>query len=115
MSHLTKTPQEWLEVHVSRGSIAGIDLEIRRGANINDAEGLAPPLILAVEAKKLETVRHLIELGADINIRRKHDDFTPLMCAIAGAPMLRYAIRKAMGCAISSPRTIIKRRMYGMC
>ena len=55
-------------------------LELGMDVNRRDGSGLTP-LIVAVENNDLNMVKHLLAKGADPNIPRQHDGFTPIVIA----------------------------------
>ena len=65
-----------------KGDIAAIAAALDAGANVNDFDGLATPLVYAVNRQHLDAAKLLIERGADVNALSKVGG-SPLMAAVA--------------------------------
>jgi cytochrome c len=65
-----------------KGDIAAIGAALDAGADVNDFDGLAPPLVYAVNRQHLDAAKLLIERGADVNALSKIGG-SPLMSAVA--------------------------------
>jgi cytochrome c len=50
-----------------KGDVAGIAVALDAGANVNESDGMAPPLFYAISKAQLEAAKLLIERGADVN------------------------------------------------
>jgi cytochrome c len=64
-----------------KGDVASISAALDAGADINESDGMAPPLYHAVIGAKLEAAKLLIERGADVNAPSKLGD-APLVPAV---------------------------------
>ena len=74
LSYLGGGGGSWLHKAASKGQNAIIDVLIEAGMDVNiDSQGSTeplPPLDHAIPRGQIETVRHLIEMGADVNLGR---------------------------------------------
>ena len=65
-----------------KGDIAAIAAALDAGANANKSDGLATPLVYAVNRQHLDAAKLLLERGADVNVASKIGG-SPLMAAVA--------------------------------
>ena len=65
-----------------KGDIAAIAAALDAGADVNESDGLATPLVYAVNRQHLDAAKLLVERGADVNAAAKIGG-PPLMVAVA--------------------------------
>jgi cytochrome c len=65
-----------------RGDIAAIAAALDAGAKVNESDGIATPLLYALNRQHLDAARLLVERGADVNAVSKLGG-SPLMVAVA--------------------------------
>ena len=65
-----------------KGDIVAIAAALDAGANVNGSDGLATPLVYAVNRQHLDAAKLLVERGADVNALSKIGG-SPLMAAVA--------------------------------
>ena len=82
LKSLLRSKSERLMDAVKENDEGRVEKELRTGANPNDPDqsGTAP-IHMAVAKGSTPLVKLLIEAGADVNLRMKDDDMTPLHCA----------------------------------
>lgn len=75
--------------YAAAGDIAGVAREVRRGASINgyNDEGLTPLMVAAASPQaSAETLKSLIELGANVNELERHKESMQIDGANCGVP-----------------------------
>jgi ankyrin len=71
-----------LHISAIHGLVPLMEIFLSKGVNINDTDRAGnTPLILAVEAKKMNSVEFLVNRGADINLANSTGE-TPLFVAV---------------------------------